>query len=71
MRDIELEQKIKDLIDSLKGICNSYGLSGDGNEYKIISQSFLYKFLNDKFIHDICEIKPVFKTTVNLTRDLV
>ena len=47
MRDVELEQKIKDLIDGLKGICNAYGLSGDGNEYKIISQSFLYKFLND------------------------
>lgn len=71
MRDIELEQKIKDLIDSLKGICNSYGLSGDGNEYKIISQSFLYKFLNDKFIHDICEIEPVFKTTVNLQEALL
>ena len=58
MRDVELEQKIKDLIDGLKGICNAYGLSGDGNEYKIISQSFLYKFLNDKFIHDVCEVEP-------------
>lgn len=66
MRDVELEQKIKDLIDGLKGICNAYGLSGDGNEYKIISQSFLYKFLNDKFIHDICEVEPELKNADNL-----
>ena len=66
MRDVELEQKIKDLIDGLKGICNAYGLSGDGNEYKIISQSFLYKFLNDKFIHDVCEVEPKLKNADNL-----
>ena len=70
MRDIELEQKIKDLIDGLKGICNAYGLSGDGNEYKIISQSFLYKFLNDKFIHDVCEVEPELKNANNLQDSL-
>ena len=37
------------LIDGLKGICASYGLGNDGNEFKIITQAFLYKFLNDKF----------------------
>ena len=70
MRDVELEQKIKDLIDGLKGICNAYGLSGDGNEYKIISQSFLYKFLNDKFIHDVCEVEPELKNANNLQDSL-
>ena len=66
MRDVELEQKIKNLIDGLKGICNSYGLSGDPSEYKIISQSFLYKFLNDKFIHDVCGVEPELKNVDNL-----
>lgn len=37
------------LIDSLKTVCQAYGLGNDGNEYKIITQVFLYKFLNDKF----------------------
>lgn len=37
------------LIDDLKLTCQSYGLGNDGNEYKIITQMFLYKFLNDKF----------------------
>ena len=44
----EFEIKTKQLIDSLKGICASYGLGNDGNEFKIITQVFLYKFLNDK-----------------------
>ena len=36
------------MIDSLKTICANYGLGNDGNEFKIISQVFLYKYLNDK-----------------------
>ncbi len=46
------EQTIK-LIDDLKSACQSYGLGNDGNEYKIITQVFLYKFLNDKFGYEI------------------
>ena len=42
--------KAKQLIDDIKGICVSAGLGGDANEYKIVTQSFLYKFLNDKFL---------------------
>src|SRR5699024_10659600 len=40
------------LIDGLKNTCASYGLGNDGNEFKIITQSFLYKFLNDKFAYE-------------------
>ncbi len=43
----------KSLIDSLKGVCTSYGLGNDGNEFKIITQVFLYKFMNDKFAHEV------------------
>ena len=49
MVEIEFQQKTKEWIDSLKGICANYGLGNDGNEFKIITQVFLYKFLNDKF----------------------
>jgi hypothetical protein len=41
--------RTKELIDNLKGVCASYGLGNDGNEFKIITQVFLYKFMNDKF----------------------
>ncbi|ENY68765.1 Type I restriction modification system N6-adenine DNA methyltransferase (M) subunit, HsdM [Metamycoplasma auris 15026] len=49
----KLEQQTKNLIDSLKAVCHSYGLSNGGDEYKIITQTFLYKFLNDKFYYDV------------------
>lgn len=51
--NIEFEKKTKELIDSLKSICANYGLGNDGNEFKIITQVFLYKFLNDKFVYEI------------------
>ncbi|CAH3356532.1 Type I restriction enzyme EcoKI M protein, partial [Escherichia coli] len=47
--ELEFRDKTKALIDSLKSICANYGLGNDGNEFKIITQAFLYKFLNDKF----------------------
>lgn len=46
------------LIDDLKGVCANYGLGNDGNEFKIITQIFLYKFLNDKFAHEVKQIDP-------------
>ena len=52
------EQRTRELIDSLKGICANYGLGNDGNEFKIITQVFLYKFLNDKFAFEAKKISP-------------
>ena len=49
----QFEIKTKQLIDSLKGVCASYGLGNDGNEFKIITQVFLYKFMNDKFTYEV------------------
>ncbi|EJB14079.1 type I restriction enzyme M domain protein [Helicobacter pylori CPY1313] len=46
---LQIKQNTLNLIDGLKVICASYGLGNDGNEYKIITQCFLYKFLCDKF----------------------
>ncbi len=46
------EQTIR-LIDELKATCANYGMGNDGNEYKIITQVFLYKFLNDKFGYEL------------------
>jgi type I restriction enzyme M protein len=47
------EKQTKALIDDLKSVCANYGLGNDGNEFKIITQVFLYKFLNDKFVHEV------------------
>jgi type I restriction enzyme M protein len=48
----------KELIDNLKGVCTSYGLGNDGNEFKIITQVFLYKFMNDKFGYEVKQLDP-------------
>ena len=53
---IEFERQTKALIDSLKSVCANYGLGNDGNEFKIITQVFLYKFLNDKFVHEVKQL---------------
>ena len=52
-RNQEFERQTKVLIDDLKAVCANYGLGNDGNEFKIITQVFLYKFLNDKFIYEV------------------
>lgn len=50
MADIlKLENDIKQIIDELKGICNTAGLSNSASEEVVITSTFLYKFLNDKF----------------------
>lgn len=54
----QFEQRTRELIDSLKAICASYGLGNDGNEFKIITQVFLYKFLNDKFAFEAKKVNP-------------
>ena len=52
------ETQTKALIDDLKSVCANYGLGNDGNEFKIITQVFLYKFLNDKYVHELKQIEP-------------
>ncbi|WP_180128275.1 class I SAM-dependent DNA methyltransferase [Rhodoferax sp. BLA1] len=54
----QFKQRTHDLIDSLKKVCAEYGLGNDGNEFKIITQVFLYKFLNDKFAFEAKKIRP-------------
>lgn len=48
-----LTNKTKQLVDDLKSICANHGLGNDGNEYKIITEVFLYKFMNDKFFYEV------------------
>jgi len=65
---IEIEIKIKELIDELKSVCANFGLGNDGNEFKIITQAFLYKFLNDKFLYELRKLDE-FKNSKNIEKD--
>lgn len=60
----------KTLIDNLKGICASYGLGNDGNEFKIITQVFLYKFMNDKFGYEVKDRDPALKNAESWEQEI-
>lgn len=54
MPDIfEIENKIKQIIDELKGLCSQNGLGNQADEERVITSVFLYKFLNDKFMYNL------------------
>ena len=50
-----LEHKIEQIIDELKGLCQTNGLSNQASEEVVITSVFLYKFLNDKFMANLKE----------------
>lgn len=59
-----IKEKTIQLIDELKATCAAYGMGNDGNEYKIITQVFLYKFLNDKFGYELKNAKSEIATEI-------
>lgn len=70
MTDIDFKDKTKELIDNLKSISANYGLGNDGNEFKIITQVFLYKFMNDKFAYEIKKIEKKLRDSDNWEAEL-
>ena len=67
---ISYEENTKILIDDLKSVCAQYGLGNDGNEFKIITQVFLYKYLNDKFLFEIKKLDKNFDNSENFEKYL-
>lgn len=62
--------KTKAMIDDLKTVCANYGLGNASSEYKIITEVFLYKFLNDKFLHEIRKVDDNLKNADNIEETL-
>lgn len=60
MNILDIKAQTKSMIDDLKSICTNYGLGNASSEYKIITEVFLYKFLNDKFIYEAKKAVPRF-----------
>lgn len=60
MQMLDIKDQTKSMINDIKAICTNYGLGNASSEYKIITEVFLYKFLNDKFIHEARLIEPRF-----------
>ena len=62
-----LENKIKQMIDEMKGLCQTNGLSNQASEEVVITSVFLYKFLNDKFMANMKD----FAEEMGMTTDEV
>lgn len=56
----EIIRKTENMIDELKSVCSLNGIGNSPSEYKVISQIFLYKYLNDKFIHEVRRVDKRF-----------
>jgi len=67
---LNFERSTKALIDDLKSVCANYGLGNDGNEFKIITQVFLYKFLNDKFAYEVKTIDASLNVATNWEEEI-
>lgn len=61
----ELENKIHKMVDDLQGLCSTVGLSNTANEEVVVTSVFLYKFLNDKFMHNLGE----FAADLDMTKE--
>ena len=66
-QDIHFITKTKALIDSLKSVCANYGLGNSAKEFDVITQIFLYKFLNDKFRYAVKHERPELATVENFS----
>lgn len=58
MTEISYKATVEQLVDDLKGTFTTAGLGGEAGEYKLLTQSFLYKFINDKFLYKAQELDP-------------
>ena len=62
---------VQDLVDDLKAVFTHAGLGGEAGEYKLLTQSFLYKFLNDKFLYEAkaVDTKNIYEELVKMSLD--
>lgn len=56
----EVIENTQNMIDGLKAVCASKGFNNSNEEYRIVTEAFLYKYLNDKFLHEVRIIRPEF-----------
>lgn len=70
MNTEQIMTKTKTMIDDLKTVCANFGLGNASSEYKIITEIFLYKFLNDKFLHEVRECDDQYRDNKNLEEEL-
>lgn len=71
MDNTQYSSLVKQLVDDLKGVFTTAGLGGEAGEYKLLTQSFLYKFINDKFLYEAkaFDVKNDYATIMKMSDD--
>lgn len=67
--NISYQVQVQQLVDDLKAVFTHAGLGGEAGEYKLVTQSFLYKFLNDKFLYEVGQEGHDFASLSTLSED--
>lgn len=70
MDTVSVTQKTKQMIDDLKTVCSNFGLGNASSEYKIITELFLYKFINDKFLYEVKKVDANLEKEDNVEKAL-
>ena len=60
MNTVNYQNTVKQLVDDIKAISANAGLGGEAGEYNLVTETFLYKFLNDKFLYVAKQIDPSY-----------
>ena len=64
--DMNITLQTKQMIDNLKAVCTNFGLGNASSEYKIITEVFLYKFLNDKFLYEAKKVDKLLSELLSV-----
>ena len=65
MNEVELLNNIDELISKIKKSINDAGIDKDSSEFQIVTEIFLYKFLNDKFKYESKKVNNKLKNATN------
>lgn len=65
MNEVELINNIDELISKIKKSINDAGIDKDSSEFQIVTEIFLYKFLNDKFKYESKKVNNKLKSATN------
>lgn len=65
MNDVDLINNIDTLISNIKKSINNAGIDKDSSEFQIVTEIFLYKFLNDKFKYESKKVNDKLKNALN------
>ena len=70
MREAELINNIDELISDIKSCIRAAGINNDSSEFEVVTEIFLYKFLNDKLRYELKNISSKLAEAKDFDKEL-